>query len=300
MLSRGVSRSSIDFFGLTVLTNCVGNHSNLPEKFGFRNFLCIRTENHVFQTNFIVSEYAIILGNHFLVSEYLGSRKLSCISQFSFDFFYLTVPKNFLRNHLKFQNVSNVRCRKDLCKRMEYHDFPSKFFCLGAEKFRWGTLRYIRKVRLSKNFLTECLISLFSVEFFSRIMPTKFVGEPPCVSESLGHRILYAQGRALQFSVGFFGLPVLKNFLCNPFNLPENFGNRNFLCMRTENHVLQSIFFVPQYAKVSRELLLSFRIFGISKTFMHITVFLRFFCLRVPKNFVRNHLTFQKVSNFRY
>ena len=36
-----------------------------------------------------------------------------------------------------------------------------------------------------------------------------------------------------------FGLPVLENFVGNPFvgNLTENFGYRNVLCMRTENHV---------------------------------------------------------------
>ena len=56
--------------------------------------------------------------------------------------------------------------------------------------------------------------------------------------------------------------------------------------MRTENHVLQSSFFVPQYAKISRELLLSFRLFGISKTFMHITVFLRFFLSHSTEKFL--------------
>ena len=166
MLSRGVSRFSFDFSGLTVLTNCVGNRSNLPEKFGFRNFLCIRTENHVFQTNFIVSEYAKNSWEPLPSFRIFGISKTFMHITVFLQFFCLTVPKNFLRNHLKFQNVSNVRCRKVLCKRTEYHDFPSKFFCLGAEKFRWGTLRYIRKVRLTKNFMTKRLITLFSVEFF--------------------------------------------------------------------------------------------------------------------------------------
>ena len=103
-----------------------------------------------------------------------------------------------------------------------------------------------------------------------------------------------------RFSVDFFGLTVLKNFVGNAFNLPEIFGYRIFLCMRTENHVLQSKIFVSQYAKISWERHLRFKMFGISETFLHITVFLRFFCLTVAKNFVRNHLMFQKVSNVRY
>ena len=75
---------------------------------------------------------------------------------------------------------------------------------------------------------------------------------------SRGHR---------DFPLIFFGLPVLKHFVGNTFNLTENFGYRIFLCMRTENHVLQSKFFVSEYEKKSWELLLSFRMFENSKTF---------------------------------
>ena len=57
-----------------------------------------------------------------------------------------------------------------------------------AEKVRCGTLRYTRKIRLSKNFMPKRLISLFSVEFFSRLLPIKFVRKPLFVSESLGQR----------------------------------------------------------------------------------------------------------------
>ena len=103
------------------------------------------------------------------------------------------------------------------------------------------------------------------------------------------------------FPLVFFGLPVLKNFVGNTFNLTESFGYRIFLSMRTQNHVLQSKFFVTEYEKKSWEPLLSFRMFGISKTFfLHITVFLPISCLTVPKNFVRNQLMFQKVSKVRY
>ena len=70
-----------------------------------------------------------------------------------------------------------------------------------------------------------------------------------------------------RFYFDFFGLTVLKNFVRNPFKLPEIFGYRIFLCMRTENHVLPSKFFVSQYAKNSWERLLSYRMFEISKIF---------------------------------
>ena len=74
--------------------------------------------------------------------------------------------------------------------------------------------------------------------------------------------------------------------MSNPVNLTENFGFRNFQCMRTGNHVLQSKFFVSQYAKISWVPLLSFRIFGISTTFLHITVYLRIFLSQSTENFL--------------
>ena len=70
-----------------------------------------------------------------------------------------------------------------------------------------------------------------------------------------------------RFSFDNFGLTVLKNFVRNPFKLPEIFEYRFFLCIRTENHVLHSKFFVSQYAKNSWERLLRFKMFRISETF---------------------------------
>ena len=64
------------------------------------------------------------------------------------------------------------------------------FLAQSTERFRCGTLRYIRKVRLSKNFMRKRVISLFSVEFFSRILPINLGRESIFVSESLGHRSL--------------------------------------------------------------------------------------------------------------
>ena len=64
------------------------------------------------------------------------------------------------------------------------------FLAQSAERFRCGTLRYIRIVRLSKSFMPRRVISLFSVEFFSRILPIKLGRESLFVSESLGHRRL--------------------------------------------------------------------------------------------------------------
>ena len=115
--------------------------------------------------------------------------------------------------------------------------FPVENFLSRPEKFLWRTLRYIRKVRLSKNFMTKRLITLFSVEFFPRIPPLKFIGEPLCVSESLGPQKLLCSVGAAHFSVGFSGIPILKSLVGKPFSLTQYFSYRNFLGMRTENQV---------------------------------------------------------------
>ena len=82
--------------------------------------------------------------------------------------------------------VSKKILNKNGMSRFSVESFLSE----GAEKYRWGLLRYIRKVRLSKNFMPKRLISLFSVEFFSRVLPIKLGRESLFVSESLGHRRL--------------------------------------------------------------------------------------------------------------
>ena len=150
---------------------------------------------------------------------------------------------------------------------------------VSSRKISLGNSSYIRKVRLSINFMTEWLISIFSVEFFFTYIAYKIRWGSPLCFRIFGtsETFMLRRGGSRKFPVFFFGITVLTNCVGNPFILPENFGYRNFLCMRTENDVLQSNFFVPQYAKISREPLLSFRIFGISKTFMHIAVFLQFF-----------------------
>ena len=147
------------------------------------------------------------------------------------------------------------------------------FLAQSAKKFRCGTLRYIRKVRLSKTFMPKRVISLFSVEFFSRILPKKLGRNPLCFRIFGTSKTFMLSSGVSRFSFDFFGLTVLKKFVRNPFERPEIFGHRIFLCMRTENHVLHSKFFVSQYAKNYWERLLRFKMFGISETFFEFHIF---------------------------
>ena len=85
---------------------------------------------------------------------------------FSFKTFCLTVPKNFVGKH--FSVSKNFGYRKILCireggvSRFSVENVLSR----STEKFRWGTLRFFRKFRVSQNFMHKKGISLNSVEKF--------------------------------------------------------------------------------------------------------------------------------------
>ena len=222
----------LNFFGLRVLKNFVGNPFKLPEIFGYRIFLCTRTENHVLHSKFFVSQYAKKSWERPLRFKMFGISETFLHITFLLRFF-LSHSSEKLREEPS--NVSeSFKCQvskkfmhKNGISRFSVENFSSQ----GAERFRWGTLRYTRKVRLSKNFMPLRLISLFSVEFFSRILPTKFVGEPFFVSESLGHRKFLCSvggGGVAIFRWFFFGLPVLNIFVGNHFKLTEISGIETF------------------------------------------------------------------------
>ena len=82
--------------------------------------------------------------------------------------------------------VSRKILNKNGISRFAVENFSAR----SVERFRCGTLRYITKGRLSKNFMPKRVISLFSVSFFSRILPIKLGREFLFVSESLGLRRL--------------------------------------------------------------------------------------------------------------
>ena len=84
---------------------------------------------------------------------------------FSFNFFCLTVPKNFVGEH--FSVSENFGYRKNFMHQRGGITFlRRKILSHTTEKFRWGTLRCFRKFRVSQNFMHKKGISLNSVEKF--------------------------------------------------------------------------------------------------------------------------------------
>ena len=107
---------------------------------------------------------------------------------------------------------------KNGISRFSFENFSAQ----SAERFRCGTLRYIRKVRLSKNFMPKRVISLFSVELFSRILPINLGRESIFVSESLGHRSLLCSVAGYRDSP----LIILASQSCKiSCVIPSNFRN---------------------------------------------------------------------------
>ena len=189
--SVGAAHFSVGFSGLPILKKIVGNPFSLRPYFGYRNFLCMRTENQVFlpiilcltiPKKFVVttSEFQIIwdLENfhayHGFLSIFLShsTEKLREEPSIVSKSFKCEVTKKILNeNGISRFSVEN-------------------FLARSVERFRCGTLRYITKGRLTKNFMPKSVITLFSVDFFSSKTPIKFIAEPLCVKESLGRRKL--------------------------------------------------------------------------------------------------------------
>ena len=113
--------------------------------------------------------------------------------------------------------------------------FDQNFLSHSTEKFRWGTLRCIRKFRVSKIFMYRSGggASRFCWNFLSHRTETKsFVKEPFCFPENFWYRKKFKDETG---HITFFG--------------------RKFL--------------VSQCRKISWASLQCFRKFGVSKNFMH-------------------------------
>ena len=157
--------------------------------------------------------------------------------------------------------------------RFSVENLPSQ----GAERLRCGTLWYIRKVRLSKTFMTKRLITLFSVEFFFTYTASKVRWRTPLCFRIFGTSKTFMFSRESAIFRRFFGLPVLKNLMGNPVSLTQYFVIETFYAWERKIKFFCRIFFVLQHRKSSWWPLLSFRLFGISKTFCHIMIFRQIF-----------------------
>ena len=103
--------------------------------------------------------------------------------------------------------------------------FVRNFLSHSTEKVRWGTLRCIRKFRVSKNFMHKKGISLNSVEKFLSHSADKIRRRTLLCFERILLSKIFKQrrGEASRFWRIFFYLTGPKNFAGEPFCVSENF-----------------------------------------------------------------------------
>ena len=113
--------------------------------------------------------------------------------------------------------------------------FVQNFLPHSTEKFRWGTLRCIRKFRVVKNFMHQRGggVSRFSVEFFLSHSAENFRrGESFSVSLISGIEKVWIRGGEYQdFPSKIFCLTVPKCFIGEHFGVSEKFLYRKFSCI---------------------------------------------------------------------
>ena len=148
-------------------------------------------------------------GHALNVPENLGYRKILCIlggiTFFPRKFFCLTVPKNFVGESFSVSLTSGPE-KIWIKEGGVYQDFPSKIFCLSAEKFRRGifwcfTNFWSRKI-LDKR---RGSITIFRRSFCLTVL-NYFIGEHFGASEKFFHRKFSCIGGGHHGFVGTFCL----------------------------------------------------------------------------------------------
>ena len=184
----------------------MGNPFSLTKFFGYRNFLCTRTENQIFLPNILcltipkklvvtTSEFQIIwdLENFHAYHGFLSTFLSHSIEKLREE------PSNV-------SEISKCEVSKKIVSKNGISRFSvENFLAQSSEKIRWGTLRYIRKVRLSKNFMTKRLITLFSVDFFFTYTASKVHwGIPVCLKIFGTSKTIMLSRGVSRFSNDFF------------------------------------------------------------------------------------------------
>ena len=141
----------------------MGNPFSFTQYFGYRNFLCMRTENQVFLPNILC---LTIQKKSLLSFRFFGISKTLCHILIFRQIFSSHSTEKLRQDPSNVSKSSKCEVSKKIVSKSGISRFSvENFLAQSAEGIRCETLRYIRKVRLSKKFMPKRLISLFSVEF---------------------------------------------------------------------------------------------------------------------------------------
>ena len=252
MLSRGHRDFPLVFLASQYWKNSRVIPSTFRKISDIEFFLCLRTENHVLQSKFFVSEYEKKLWEPLLSFRMFGISK-TFVAYHSFPSIFLShSTENFVRNHLMLQKVSNVRYRKNLWIRTEYHDFPSEIFWLRVPNISlWNTSVYEKSSVIQKFHAYEVDITFLRWIFFNYTAYKIRWGTPLCfrifrTSEtfmpSRGHR---------DFPLVFLASQYWKISWVTLSTLREISGIETFYAWERKITFFCRNFFVSQYQKSS-------------------------------------------------
>ena len=173
-----------------------------------------------------------------------------------------------------------------------YHDFSFKIFCLTTEKFRRGTLRCVRKFRVSKNFMHQKKRE-GGITFLRRKLFVILVGTLRCFRKfRLSQNFMHKKGISLKFVEESLSHSADKIRRRTLVCFERILVSKIFKQRRWKLHGFVEIFLSHRTEKTSPGNHSVFqKISAREKYFMDkrgsITIFSRNFCLTVPKNFVR-------------
>ena len=182
-------------------------------------------------------------------------------------------------------------CRNFLSHRTETENFVEEPFCF-PEIFWYR-----------KNLWIRGGISRFLVEIFMSHSAENFRKGILFLRKFLVSKVLWMKRGVSRFSVENFWSHSAEKFRGHPFNGSENLGYRKILCIIGGITIFRRKFFVSQCRKISWASLQCFRKFGVSKNFMHNRGYhkfpSKFFCLTVPKNFVKEPFSVSLISGIK-
>ena len=181
----------------TVSKIFVGEHSGVSGNFGYRKTLCIREGGSItfLRRKLFVTQYQkISLGNTSVYQKNSGIEKFYASQRGGYHIsqsktFFHTVPKIVFGEHFVESGILGFE-KFYASEREGVSPFSVvKFLSHSTKKFRWGTLRCIRKFRISKQIMhrrereRERDYHVFPSKICCLTVPIKFVGEHFCVSK---------------------------------------------------------------------------------------------------------------------
>ena len=185
-------------FCLTVPKYFIGEHFGVSEKFFYRKFSCIgggrgisrfcrNFLSHRTETKSFVKEPSCFPEIFWYRKKFMHKRGLITILS---KFLCLTVPKIFVRESPTVFEKNSIKKKVLWMKRGVSRFSLENFLSHSTEKFRWGTLRCMRKLRVAKNFVHRRggAYQVSSSKTFCHTVPKNFVREHFGVSKKFVHR----------------------------------------------------------------------------------------------------------------